>query len=135
MTAPAVMVRPGRELDLRVAGEVMGWSNLSRGSRGIGAFGWHPGLTDVPPHGRIPVPNYSTDMRAAWEVHLAICERLFSVRRRYFAALQDLTRPEPPSDFVRPLDGAAWPDVLVVLRHRMPEAICLAALTAMEAQP
>lgn len=69
-----------------------------------------------------PIPRYSTDIGSAWEVHLKVCEMLFSVRRRYFHALQEQTR-----------DGGnlvAWPDVLVVLRKQFPEAICHAALRA-----
>ena len=68
----------------------------------------------------------STNIKAAWKVFLLMCDRPFSKRRRFFDALQREAA----------LSGggvAAWPDVLVVLRNRMPEAICRAALAATEA--
>lgn len=71
----------GRELDALVAERVMGWSNVSLGALGNDAFGWNPSLRGhVPPHGRIPIPCYSTSIQAAWEVAEKLVER-----RRYLA--------------------------------------------------
>jgi hypothetical protein len=74
------------------------------------------------------VPHYSTDIAAAWEVHIAMCDRPFTVRRRYYEAMQQ------HATFHTDLGHrhtAAWPDVLTVLRNRFPEVICLAALEAL----
>jgi hypothetical protein len=74
-----------------------------------------------------PKRRYSTDIAAAWEVHIAMCDRPFSVRRRYYEAMQQ------HATFHTDLGHrhtAAWPDVLTVLRNRFPEVICLAALEA-----
>lgn len=70
-------------------------------------------------------PAYSGDIAEGWEVHIAMCERPFSVRRRYFDAIQEQTRAASNEGFL-----VAWPDVLVILRDRFPEVICRAALRA-----
>lgn len=75
------------------------------------------------PSYRQDIPNYAGSIADAWRVHQAMCARLFSVRLAYFAALQNQTEEE--AGF-----RVSWPDVLVVLRDRFPEAICRAALQA-----
>jgi hypothetical protein len=68
--------------------------------------------------------NYPVDFKAAWQVFTYICNNwLYSKRKKFFDALQDQARL--PSG-----DLAAWPDVLVVLVDKMPEAICKAAYKA-----
>lgn len=71
------------------------------------------------------LPNYCEDIAAAWSVHLNICERLFSCRRRYFDALQLAASAKTQMPVM-------WPDILVVLRLDMPKHICLAALSALD---
>jgi hypothetical protein len=65
----------------------------------------------------------SKDIATAWQVHQKMCGSRLGVRIRYFDALKAQT--EPIAGF-----RVAWPDVLVVLRDTMPEAICRAALEA-----
>lgn len=69
----------GRELDALVAEKVMGWTMFSYqmlGSGGAGEFRW------IPPGRRdhvsniAPVPRYSTDIAAAWEVVEKVTENL-----------------------------------------------------------
>lgn len=90
----------GRDLDARIAERIFGWS-------------FNPVL-----HRDALLPHYSTSIADAWEVHTTILDRLFSVRQHYFDALKKAAAP------------AAWPDVLVLLRHTMPLEICRAALEA-----
>lgn len=76
------------------------------------------------------VPEYSTDIAAAWEVHQKVVERGISRRRRYYAAMQDYA-----SDRAGLIAGTkfCWPDVLTALsKDGMPMAICIAALKALE---
>jgi len=69
MTTNIDTLPAGRELDALVAERVMGWSNISRGADGDDAYGWNASLSGhVPPHGRIQIPKYSTNIAAAWEV-------------------------------------------------------------------
>lgn len=75
-----------------------------------------------------PAPRYSEDMRYAWVVHQAMCERIFSVRRRYLAAIQ-----AQADAMLSPSNREAGAtvvglDVLAILRDRFAEAICLAAV-------
>lgn len=73
------------------------------------------------------VPDYCGEMGDAWLVHLNMCDRPFSVRRRYFQAIQEQA-PAPGGGLF------AWPDVLVVLRRVMPLTICRAAVKALAAR-
>jgi hypothetical protein len=105
-------LQAGRELDALVAEKVMGIKCgvcLQDGQLEPITMDWRE------------IPHYFTDIAAAWEVHLEACSWLFSKRRQYLRALQEQARTENG-------ELVAWPDVLVVLRDRMPEAICLAAL-------
>jgi hypothetical protein len=65
--------------------------------------------------------NYSTDISYAWDVFKEVSTWLFSKRRRFFQEIQSFTRTNSEAII-------AWPDVLIVLKDRMPEAICKAAL-------
>jgi hypothetical protein len=79
------------------------------------------------PDGGSSLPDYSTEIGAAWEVFLEIERRLFSTRDRFYGALALEARLK---------DGASphgfWG--LGVLKNRFPEAICLAALKAVGAE-
>jgi len=72
-----------------------------------------------------PHKEYSEDIAPAWEVHKVACGWIFSQRREYLHALQQVVSGrlslESPHKLV------AWPDVLVFLE---PVDICLAALKA-----
>jgi len=68
-----------------------------------------------------PYKDYSTEMAAAWEVHKAACDWLFSERRKYFKAMQRLVS-QRMGDYT-----IAWPDVLLFIE---PADFCLAALEA-----
>lgn len=126
---------PGRELDAAVAVYVFGHKNV----RLVPDHPWGC-LRDNTPEEEAedrkcgvkneyrPVPDYSEYVSDAWSVFLNVCDRLFSVRRCFFDELQAMTTHTPPG-CSRPVT-VAWPDVLVVLRDRLPECICKAALVA-----
>jgi hypothetical protein len=116
----------GRGLDYLVAENVMGWSNLSRGDSGVDAFGWHPNFArELPRDGCVPVPHYSTSI-------LAVHDVLHQLRRRFvlFIAIESevggnsgwYVQAGDPSDGDAPWEYAT----------KLPHAICLAALRAVE---
>jgi hypothetical protein len=127
----------GRELDAEVAEKVMGWVDCQPFvPTGI------PGdrvCVGRPPHvidGKVNhcasarIPDYSTDIAAAWTVHQKACEWLFSKRRHYLQALQNIASEALSPEERKAGRLVAWESVLVVLRNRMPESICRAALSA-----
>lgn len=111
---------PGLALDARVALEVMGdeQGDFGTNSDGRRKFTWRHGnsVSERPPY-------YSSDIAAAWEVHLNVLNRVFSLRKAYHEALQQQASQQVGF-------SVAWPDVLTVLRHAMPKAICIAAISA-----
>lgn len=66
---------------------------------------------------------YCTDIAAAWEIHHIMCKALFSTRREYLKKIQHYS-------WMKTGLTVAWPDVLVVLKDDLPDAICLSALLA-----
>lgn len=71
------------------------------------------------------VPAYSLDIGEAWKVHQEACGWLYSKRNRY---LFDLQLQASVLAGLTLDQVVQWPDVLVVLKNHMPEAICRAAL-------
>jgi hypothetical protein len=65
--------------------------------------------------------NPSEDMNLAWMIFQKAMTWKFSRRKRFFDELQLLTTTK---------SGAivAWPDVLCVLKNKMPKSICKAAI-------
>ena len=75
-----------------------------------------------------PYKEYSEGLEAGWDVFLNMMSRSYSARQRFFHELRKLTA-RPDGSFVE------WPDVLDVLKDRFPEAVCRAALKAMDDEP
>jgi hypothetical protein len=77
------------------------------------------------------VPMYSSTIAEAWRVHQAVCNLGFNQRKLYYYSLQKqatvLAEIDPAVQLV------AWPEVLGVLKDHMPEAICRAALSVVNA--
>jgi hypothetical protein len=119
MTRDEILTMPaGRSMDVLVAELVLGWRKI------------HPDDDDwvgMPPGVKWAqdVSHHSTDIVAAWAVHRAMCERLFSERRRYLDCLTEVVR-------TRVKASVAWPDVLVFIE---PTDFCRAALLAGVAEP
>lgn len=70
------------------------------------------------------LPDFSGDIKAAWEVHKNIMNRVFSVRKRYFIELQRVVSKEYTESGKTLI---AYPDVLVFVK---PSHFCRAALLA-----
>jgi hypothetical protein len=102
MSAP--VMEAGRELDQRVAIEVMGWT-LYAGNRNYRQSGE-------------PVPDYSTDIAAAWLVVEALLARGIYVCVEYASGRWN-----------------CWAGTVNVHAETAPLAICLAALKATEVRP
>lgn len=75
--------------------------------------------------GECPTPvcePYSTDITVAWGLFQYIMDNfIYSKRQKFFKLLQEQARLYDDS-------LPAWPDVLSVLRNRLPHALCLAFL-------
>lgn len=121
----------GRELDAMIARRVFGHVVARKGS-----FLWCVDL--LPPDEEWPsvdivayahsvqavVPDYSTDIAAAWTILKHIRENwIFSKRERFFAALKQEARLTDGTSITWPAALIAWPD-------SFPEKLCRAALAA-----
>ena len=104
----------------------------AQGNDGYGLWCWENRMgqewqNDIEAHvkaWRKPTRPYSSNLEAAWEVFNKMMDGLASQRMRFFEALQKQATYEVNGRMVT----IAWPDVLMVLRNRMPEAICRAAI-------
>lgn len=115
-------VEAGRELDARVAAEVMGWMPEKCASvverplvRRTGSAAW------------TPLPRFSTWIDAAWLV-------VEKMRETHWATVEGIGRPDPVwrAKFERMSDvvtGQSWPPS-VQIASTAPLAICRAALLA-----
>ena len=103
----------GRELDAKMATEVMGWTAERK-----------PGL----PHLWLPLGHFisgwrpSRDITDAMQVHLAMCKSDPSTKARYFHALKDLL-----------MEHGSFSIWTAALEYFDPLTICRAALMAAEA--
>ncbi len=73
---------------------------------------------------------YSTDIAVAWMVHQKICSLSFSKRQSYYRHLKVIASEQLRDETGEERLFVQWPDVLTVLKDKMPVAICLAALRA-----
>lgn len=104
---------PGRELDAMIAERVMGWTRLQPGND---VLGWVTGPAKTDLRG---LPDFSTDIAAAWEVALHIR----SESRLFDFDVWVMGDDEWGARFVTDKEYKAWGDTA-------PHAICLAALKA-----
>lgn len=88
------------------------------------------------------IPEYHRDLVTAWTVHQAMCDQHYTIRNDYMQQLQDqaLSAAALNPKYEGYINhsshsGAEWVDwrnVLIVLQHDMPAAICAAALKTMK---
>ena len=122
----------GRELDALIAEKVMG---IEIPCRCIYDCEWlnqlpFDNLDNCQVCGR-PYPfAYSTQIAAAWEVFQRIMDMRFSIRRKFFQFLLEEAGSRGPNGWH---PAGIW--VLQVLRQKFPEAICRAALKAVDDHP
>ncbi len=120
-------MNPGRELDALIAKKVMGLDvqrNKSGSKRGgyyysIGPVHWHDFSGDMQLAN--PLPNYSTDIAAAWEV----VEKLRASGHGIVISMGTVSSLVTVQDPVGEELGQAYEE-----DGQMPAAICLAALKA-----
>ena len=111
-------MQAGPEMDRMIAEKVMGWKRWRESK-----VNWiHP-----TGYGTSNVPNFSTDIAAAWEVfnHVRI-NWLFSVRKAFFAHLREIVSKE---HVILKGNLISWPDVFIFVQ---PVHFCKAALKAVE---
>jgi hypothetical protein len=116
------MSEAGRELDIRIAEEVFHAKVWGRSENDGPEELW---MTRHSPHQVLP--DYSTSIAAAWQVHQHCCQQIFSKRRAYLMALGELLCLKQDANGKE--YNVAWPDAIMYLS---PEIICLAALAAVE---
>jgi hypothetical protein len=108
----------GRELDALVAEKVMGWALTSKDTRDL--QGWPPPGNTTP----IDVPEYSTDIAAAWEVVEKLDKYYFQVNRE----IKNMDSME----YTVVIPGIFNKERITVSANTAPHAICLAALKAVD---
>jgi len=116
MTRDEVLaMKPGRELDARVAEKVMGWTYGHPCPEGMDCLHWVDEKGEVRDH---KPPQYSTDISAAWEV----LEKFFWVQ---------VTANPPHIWKATVITSPAKGSVAATAKgFTAPEAICKAALLA-----
>lgn len=118
----------GRELDQRIATEVMGWIGVVPEHVEAGGTRWFvPSGKPSLPEKRVQVPEYSTDIRAAFEVVEKMREKMRENGWRY-CLIGYVSSPDQECVFERRLgrDGDRFTGSAETLAH----AICLAALAS-----
>lgn len=115
-------MNPGRDLDALVAEKVMGWSELKTGL--IVETGWDLYGKDSTGDGDFLVPEYSTDIAAAWDITEKM--RHIKCKQDKFATFTVMQTEEGY------WAGYTWHEVSYddASGHTAPHAICLAALKA-----
>ena len=126
-------MKTNKELDvlkIRVAIEVFGWKETDKRlpDHDPNWISYEAPWYETP-DGEIEhytnIPDYPRKIKDAWLVHKEMVGRLFSVRQRYYRALQRSVYEQ--RDFM-----VAWPDVMTFLE---PEHFCLAALESVKDKP
>jgi hypothetical protein len=127
-----IIKTPGRNLDALIAEKVFSYRRFQRHWQ----QGAHRGLTegwltkdDIKLAG--PLPNYSTDIAAAWEVVEKLSTKYFMIETRVFnnqpyqsqCLILKTGKPMPEDDLS---------DWIVETGDTLPHAICLAALKAVD---
>lgn len=70
------------------------------------------------------IDTFSSDMTAAWKVHMEVSTWMFSRRKMYYTHIKIIA-----SELAGIRDAVVdYPDVLTLARTNMPEIICRAAL-------
>lgn len=116
-------MRPGREVDTRIAREVFGHEVWATNKVIHEKFG------DV----KRPLRNYSREMEWAWEVAQALRITLVPVRTgEWFAFSAGAEGWESPQAFAEFLNAGNFAGCGAALSESAPLAICEAALRAME---
>ncbi len=120
-------LKPGRGLDKLIAEKVMGWTEIK--TEVIPETGWDLYGVNSKGEGDFLIPDYSTDISAAWEV----VEKLISIG--YMVDIQTHTRFHQVQleKLVGETDsGGIWQGGESIEGQSAPHAICLAALKAIQ---
>lgn len=116
-------MRPGREIDTLIAKNLFQHDVVIK--RKI--------PTEVTPAGERPLREYSKEMGAAHEVMKALNISLIPIEgQQWFALAGKKQGFTSPADFLRYLSEGNFQDAGAGLANTAPEAICLAALNALQ---
>jgi len=115
------MIREGRELDLRIAQEVLGYAVIADGDE----------YYETTPRGNRLLPHYSTSMGAAWDIVERMGITLIPIADGMWFAL--VGHPEgwgSPADFVAYLGKGDYAEGGAAMNRSAPLSVCIAALSA-----
>lgn len=118
-------MRPGRELDTKLAEEVFG--HRVHVKKGI--------LFEETPAGDRPLRKYTKEMEAAWEVADKMRIAVIPVEGgQWFALLSGGQGWKSPQDFIEYLQTGKFANAGAAVAEAAPLAICLAANNAIDAR-
>lgn len=142
----SVTIPAGRELDALIAENIFGWTWSQEKHRVADPDGYSIRKLLIPPNGewilrayelepgmnsvRIPIPPYSTDIAAAWEV-VEKLKMTVSAPTAPYADGEYANSSETEWEVeVTKLGSSDWSDIVSARALTAPHAICLAALKA-----
>ncbi len=118
-------MRPGREIDTRVAREIFGHE----------VWATNKVLHEKAPLGKRPLRCYSKDIEHAWEVAREMHISLIPIEGgQWFAFAGTSTGWKSPQEFIEALQKGDFVESGAAVGENPALAICLAALTAKEKQ-
>ena len=120
---PGDLMRPGRELDTLIARNVFNHDVIIK--RKI--------PTEVTPAGERPLREYCKEMGAAFDVLKALNISLIPIEgNQWFALAGKRDGFTSPADFLKYLSAGDFQSAGAAVAESAPQAICLAALNALE---
>ncbi len=117
--------RSGQKMDLLIAETILGHSIVKRKQGGY---------TEGTDRGTRPLPSYSKDISAAWEVAEKIGITLIPVDQGSWFAMAGTNgqRWKSPGEFIQYLQTGEFASAGAAVADSAPLAICLAALSAVK---
>jgi hypothetical protein len=118
-------MRPGREIDTRIATEVFGYKVWARGKV----------LYENPPQGERPLRSYSKDIEWAWTVAEKMKISMIPVAGGHWFAFvgpEEKAGWESPLELSKTLDAGDFAECGAFVGDQPALVICMAALKAME---
>jgi hypothetical protein len=116
-------MRPGREIDCRIAQEVMGYR----------VFVQKHVLHEETPQGSRPLRFYTREMGDAWEVAQKMNITILPIENnQWFAMVGRIGGWKSPQDFISYLQEGNFVDAGAAMAENAAKSICLAALKAIE---
>jgi hypothetical protein len=116
-------MRPGREIDTRIAKEVFGYQIKVK----------NKALYEMASKGERPLRQYSKNIEWAWEVVEKMNITLIPIEnQQWFALVGNSEAWKSPAEFLQYMQAGQFLDVGAAVGEEAPLTICMAALRAVE---